>query len=171
MFPEDMFQKSKKYWDCEVAMMKKGVFTRIFAGLFGGIAMSYIITIIVSAAIGDGVFYPCVPSLVERFHGELTAVIVQTILSAFLGAGFAAASLIWEKDEWSLLKQTGVYFAIITVIMMTVAYICEWMEHSVRGVLTYFGIFFAIFVVVWVAQYLSLKIRISKIKQKLGKNV
>ena len=72
---------------------------------------------------------------------------------------------------WSLLKQTGVYFAIITVIMMTVAYICEWMEHSVRGVLTYFGIFLAIFVVVWVAQYLSLKIRISKIKQKLGKNV
>ena len=25
--------------------------------------------------------------------------------------------------------------------MMTVAYICEWMEHSVKGVLSYFGIF------------------------------
>ncbi len=171
MFLEDMFQKSKKYWDCEVAIMKKGIFARIFAGLFGGIAISYIITIGVSVAIGDGVFYPCVPSLAQRFQNELTAVIVQTILSAFLGAGFAAASLVWEKDEWSLLKQTGIYFAIITVIMMTVAYICEWMEHSVRGVLIYFGIFFAIFVVVWVIQYVSWKIRISKIKDKLGKNI
>ena len=82
--------------------MKKGIFVRIFVGLAGGIAISYLITIIISAAIGDGVYYPCVPSLVERYQNELAAVIVQTILSAVLGAGFSAASLIWEKDEWSL---------------------------------------------------------------------
>ena len=87
--------------------MKKGIFVRIFVGLTVGIAISYLITIIISAAIGDGVYYPCVPSLVERYQNELVAVIVQTILSAVLGAGFSAASLIWEKDEWSLLKQTG----------------------------------------------------------------
>lgn len=150
--------------------MKKGIFVRIFVGLAGGIAISYLITIIISAAIGDGVYYPCVPSLVERYQNELAAVIVQMILSAVLGAGFSAASLIWEKDEWSLLKQTGIYFVIITAIMMTVAYICEWMEHSVRGVLSYFGIFFLIFVVIWVARYVSWKIRISKIKEKLGKD-
>ena len=150
--------------------MKKGIFVRIFVGLTVGIAISYLITIIISAAIGDGMYYPCVPSLVERYQNELVAVIVQTILSAVLGAGFSAASLIWEKDEWSLLKQTGIYFVIITAIMMTVAYICEWMEHSVRGVLSYFGIFFLIFVVIWVARYVSCKIRISKIKEKLGKD-
>ena len=54
--------------------------------------------------------------------------------------------------------------------MMTVAYICEWMEHSVKGVLSYFAIFVAIFVVVWIVQYLIWKIRIYKIKEGFQKN-
>ena len=92
----------------------------------------YLITIGISIFLGDGNFYPCVPSLIKQFGNEITAVIVQTILSALLGAGFAGSSLIWEKDDWSLLKQTSVYFAIVTVLMMTVAYVCKWMEHSVK---------------------------------------
>jgi hypothetical protein len=36
--------------------------------------------------------------LVKHYGSELNAVIIQTILSAILGAGFAGASVIWEKD-------------------------------------------------------------------------
>lgn len=148
--------------------MKKELISRIFIGLLGGIVLSYLITIGISLVLGDGNFYPCVPSLIDRFGNEITAVIIQTILSALLGAGFGGASIIWKKDEWSMLKQTGIYFAIITVLMMTVAYVCEWMEHSVKGVVSYFAIFFIIFVVIWVIQYVIWKIRISKIKNKLS---
>lgn len=149
--------------------MKKELLSRSFLGLLLGIVMSYLITIGISVTIGDGNFYPCVPSLIDRFGNEITAVIIQTILSAILGAGFAVASVIWEKDDWSLLKQTGIYFAIVTILMMTTAYICEWMEHSVKGVLTYFGIFFGIFVVIWVIRYIFWKIRISKINLFIDK--
>lgn len=141
MFQEDMSLKSKRYWDCEVFVMKKKILIRAFLGALIGIVISYLITIVISAVIGDGAFYPCVPSFAERYGNEVTAVIIQTIFSAVLGGGFSMASLIWEMDDWSLLKQTGVYFVIITILMMTVAYICEWMEHSLRGVLSYFGIF------------------------------
>lgn len=145
--------------------MKKELFSRIFVGLLGGIVISYFITIGISLTIGDGNYYPCVPSLIERFGNEVSAVIIQTVLSAVLGAGFAACSIIWEKDEWSLLKQTGIYFVIVSALMMTVAYICEWMEHSVKGVLSYFAIFFVIFIVVWIVRYFIWKARISKIKE------
>ena len=124
--------------------MKKEFVLRVFIGLLGGIVISYLITIGISLAIGDGSYYPCVPSLIERFGNEITAIIIQTVLSAVLGAGFAGSSIIWEMDEWSLLKQTSIYFGIVSVLMMTIAYICEWMEHSVKGILSYFGIFFAI---------------------------
>ena len=150
--------------------MKKEFVRRVFVGVLGGVVLSYFITIAISLAVGDGNYYPCVPSLTERFGNEVTAVIVQTVLSAILGAGFAGSSLIWEKDEWSLLKQTSIYFGIVSVLMMTVAYICEWMEHSVKGVLSYFAIFIAIFIVVWIVQYLIWKIRISKIKEGIQKN-
>lgn len=149
--------------------MKKEFVLRVFIGLLGGIVISYLITIGISLAIGDGSYYPCVPNLIERFGNEVTAIIIQTVLSAVLGAGFAGSSIIWEMDEWSLLKQTSIYFGIVSVLMMTVAYICEWMEHSVKGVLVYFAIFFAIFVVVWIVQYFTWKIRISKIEEGIQK--
>ena len=136
--------------------MKKELVSRIVSGLLGGIVICYLITIGISISLGNGNFYPCVPSLIKQFGNEITAVIVQTILSALLGAGFAASSLIWEKDDWSLLKQTSVYFAIVTVLMMTVA--C---------VLCYFAIFFAIFIIVWVIQFIIWKRRISKINSKI----
>ena len=71
--------------------MKKELFSRIFVGLLGGIVISYLITIGISLAIGDGSYYSCVPSLIERFGNEVTAIIIQTVLSAVLGAGFAGA--------------------------------------------------------------------------------
>ena len=150
--------------------MKKEFARRVFVGLLGGIVISYLITIVISIAIGDGSYYPCVPSLIERFGNEVTAIIMQTVLSAVLGAGFAGSSIIWEMDEWSLLKQTSIYFGIVSVLMMTIAYICEWMEHSVKGILSYFGIFVAIFIAVWIVQYLIWKVRVSRIKEKIQKN-
>ena len=149
--------------------MKKEFVLRVFIGLLGGIVISYLITIGISLVISDGSYYPCVPSLIERFGNEITAIIIQTVLSAVLGAGFAGSSIIWEMDEWSLLKQTSIYFGIVSVLMMIIAYICEWMEHSVKGVLSYFGIFFAIFIVVWIVQYLIWKVRVSKIKEGIQK--
>ena len=150
--------------------MKKEFARRVFVGLLGGIVISYLITIGISIAIGDGSYYPCVPSLIERFGNEVTAIIMQTALSAVLGAGFAGSSIIWEMDEWSLLKQTSIYFGIVSVLMMTIAYICEWMEHSVKGILSYFGIFVAIFIAVWIVQYLIWKVRVSRIKEIIQKN-
>ena len=150
--------------------MKKELLFRLFIGFLGGVVLSYFITIAISLIIGDGNYYPCVPGLTVRFGNEVTAVVIQTVLSAILGAGFAGCSLIWEKDEWSLLKQTGIYFSIASVLMMTVAYVCEWMEHSVKGVLSYFGIFLGIFIVVWLVRYIIWKIRISKIKEGLQNN-
>jgi len=150
--------------------MKKEFARRVFVGLLGGIVISYLITIGISIVIGDGSYYPCVPSLIERFGNEVTAIIMQTALSAVLGAGFAGSSIIWEMDEWSLLKQTSIYFGIVSVLMMTIAYICEWMEHSVKGILSYFGIFVAIFIAVWIVQYLIWKVRVSRIKEKIQKN-
>ena len=97
--------------------MKKEFARRVFVGLLGGIVISYLITIGISIAIGDGSYYPCVPSLIERFGNEVTAIIIQTVLSAVLGAGFAGSSIIWDMDKWSLLKQTSIYFGIVSVLL------------------------------------------------------
>lgn len=142
--------------------MKKKMIKR---GLFGfpvGITIGFVITVIVSAFVGDGNFYPVTPELISAMGGELNAVVLQTVLCGVMGAGFAAASVIWELDSWSLAKQSGIYFLIACILMLPIAYAANWMEHSVGGILSYVGIFVAIFITVWLAQYLSWKRKIKK---------
>lgn len=149
--------------------MKKKIIMRGLFGLPTGIALGFVITLIISACIGDGSFYPVAPELIDTMGNELNAVILQTVLCAIMGVGFAAASVIWELDSWSLAKQSGVYFLIISVIMLPVAYVTNWMKHTVLGVLAYAGIFTAIFVVVWLSQYFLWKRKIQKMNALVGK--
>lgn len=142
-------------------------------GLFGfpvGIAIGFVITVIISACVGDGNFYPVTPELAGTMGSELNAVILQTVLCGVMGAGFAAASVIWELDSWSLAKQSGIYFLIACILMLPIAYAANWMEHSVGGILSYVGIFVAIFITVWITQYLSWKRKIKKMNALVRKN-
>ena len=109
--------------------MKKKIIMRGLFGLPTGIAIGFVITLIISICIGNGSFYPVTPELIDATGNELNAVILQTVLCAIMGAGFAAASIIWELDSWSLAKQSGIYFMIISVIMLPIAYFTNWMKR------------------------------------------
>ena len=150
--------------------MKKKIIMRGLFGLPTGIAIGFVITLIISVCIGNGSFYPVTPELIDATGNELNAVILQTVLCAIMGAGFAAASIIWELDSWSLAKQSGIYFMIISVIMLPIAYITNWMKHTALGVLSYVAIFVAIFVVVWLSQYLLWKRKIKQMNTLVSKD-
>lgn len=146
--------------------MKK-IFQRGLLGFPLGVFIGYAITIIISLFVADGYYSPCVPSLVDEFGSEIGAVIFQAVLCGLLGASFAAASLIWEKENWSIVKQTGIYFLIASITMFPIAYFTHWMEHSIFGFLVYIGIFAAIFVFMWVVQYCIWKSKIKGINKKI----
>lgn len=148
--------------------MKKKAIKSGLLGIPVGIAIGYVITILISLGWGDGYYYPCVPTLIECAGSEIGAVAIQTVLCALLGLAYGAASVIWEIEEWSLAKQTTVCFFIYSLSMLPIAYAAGWMEHSISGVLIYFGIFCAIFAIIWAAQYLGWKYRINKINRKIA---
>jgi CDP-diglyceride synthetase len=132
-----------------------------------GICMGYVITIGISVVLATGEYHPCVPALAAEFESELAAVIFQAVLYGVLGTVFAAASVIWEVEKWSIVKQTGIYFLIASLAMLPIAYFAYWMEHSFTGFMLYFGIFIAIFVVVWVVQYLVWKNKIQRLNASI----
>lgn len=149
--------------------MKKQIIKR---GLFGfpvGISVGFVITLIISVCIGDGRYYPVTPELIGSMGNELNAVLLQTVLCGIMGSGFAIASVIWEMDSWSLAKQSGIYFLIACIVMLPIAYIANWMEHSVTGVFSYVCIFIVIFVVVWLFQYIIWKRKIKKMNDCVKK--
>lgn len=147
--------------------MKKKIIMRSLLGFPIGIAAGYLITILLSFVWAKGYYSPCVPELISSMGNEINAVILQTVLCGILGTGFAASSVIWEMDNWSIIKQTGIYFSIISVVMLPVAYFAYWMEHSVVGFLIYFGIFVLIFGIIWITQFVIGKCNVRKMNEKL----
>ena len=108
--------------------MKKQILLRGMLGFPLGLAMGYLITIFISLTVSDGRYYPCVPELAAVMGNEINAVLLQAVLCGILGAGFGACSVIWQIESWGILKQTGIYFSIISVIMLPTAYVSYWME-------------------------------------------
>ncbi len=147
--------------------LKKKIFHRILIGFPIGISIGNLIMILISLRWANGYYSPCVPDLITAMGNEINAVIIQTVLCGLLGIGFSASSVIWEIEHWSIVKQTGIYFLIISVIMLPIAYFMYWMEHSVTGFVSYFGIFILIFAVMWIIQFITGKHNVKKINKKL----
>lgn len=145
--------------------MKIQIIKRGLLGFPLGIAIGYVITIVISVIWAEGYYSAVTPELMEIMGSEINAVILQTVLCGIIGSGFAMASVIWEIDSWSLIKQSGIYFAIASVVMLPIAYFTNWMEHSVTGILSYIGIFIAIFIFSWLIQYFVLKSKINKMNK------
>lgn len=150
--------------------MKKKILLRSISGFPLGVAIGYLISIVISLIWADGYYSPCVPELTDMMGNEINAVLVQALLCGILGAGFGASSVIWEIENWGIVKQTGIYFLIVSLIMMPIAYATYWMEHSLQGVISYFGIFVFIFVIIWGVQYARARHNVKKINETLHKS-
>ncbi|MBQ7774400.1 MAG: DUF3021 domain-containing protein [Lachnospiraceae bacterium] len=148
--------------------MKKQAILRGMIGIPVGISLGYIITILISLVHGEGYYAACVPALIEMAGSEINAVILQTILCGILGMTFAASSIIWELDHWSIAKQTGVYFLITAFVMLPIAYLTHWMEHSLKGFLSYSAIFLGIFIIMWISMYLVYRKNVKQLNAKIG---
>lgn len=147
--------------------MKKKVILRCISGFPIGLSIGYLITIVISLIWADGYYASCVPELAERMGSEIGAVTLQALLCSILGMGFGGCSVIWEIESWGIAKQTGIYFLIVSLIMMPIAYVTYWMEHSIQGIVSYFAIFILIFAIVWVIQYSRAKHNVRHMNKKM----
>lgn len=143
----------------------------LFRGLIGapiGVTVSLIITIVFSLSMGHGEYFPASHDLIDWFGGNATAaVIVQMICSLLVGAICGASSVIWEIEKWSLLKQTLIHFAVIAVPFFGIGYFMNWLPHHIYGAFGYIGGFVAVYSIMWISIYLSIKSKIDKMNKRL----
>ena len=149
--------------------MKKEILKRCLFGAPIGLAISTIVTIVISLIIGDGNFHAVAPSLTVAMGSEINAVVFQAVLSIIYGAAWAGASVVWDAEGWSLLKMTVVHLIIASVATFPIAYFARWMPATVCGILMYIGIFLFIYTGIWVSQYSAMKKKIRAINEKLQK--
>ncbi len=113
--------------------MKKIILRRAALGAPIGLAVSYLVTVAVSLGWGGGDYLPCMPELVA----------------------LAGSEAVWEMERWSLARQTGVYFLLLSLFMLPAAWVMHWMRHSPAGAALYFGVFALLFALFWAAGLLA----------------
>ncbi len=147
--------------------MRKKIILRSLLGMPIGMTISYLITILISLAMADGNYYPVVPELTDACGSEMNAILFQALFSLLYGAVWGGASVIWEMEDWSLLRMTATHLAVCSIATFPIGWFMRWMPHTIAGSLLYFGIFLAIYLSIWFSQYRSMKKRIDQINRKI----
>lgn len=147
--------------------MKKQIIYRALLGGPLGVLISLLITIGISYGIGDGNYYPVVPALIGACGNTINAVTVQVAASLLYGAVWGGASVIWETERWSLLRQTVTHLCIVSAATFPVAYFMRWMEHSAKGILLYATLFIGIYAFIWIVLVISIRHKLARINKKM----
>lgn len=147
--------------------IKKAVAKRAILGFIYGVFIGQTILILESLMARDGNFYAVSNSLLNLVGTKIGAVIVQYFLTGVIGTTFAATTVIFEIDEWSLLRQTILHFIITSVVMYVAGFLCGWFPHTVASTLVWFGIFIVIYIIFWICFSTYYKNKVKKINEAL----
>ena len=147
--------------------LKKEAVKRAIMGFMYGVFIGQTILILESLMARDGNFYPVAASLVELAGTKIGAVIIQYFLTGLIGTTFAATTVLFEIDSWSLLKQTIIHFIITSIVMYIAGFLCGWFPHTLRSTLIWFGIFIVIYVIFWISFSSYYKNKVKKMNEAL----
>lgn len=134
--------------------IKKQMLIRGFASIPTGIAVGFLIPLVISIVRGSGQYIACSPALSQATGSEVNGVILQVICTALLGASFGLTSTVYMVEHWSLFRQALTYFLINGVVIKIVAIICKWVDFSVLSVIGFLIQYAIAFVIIWFIIYL-----------------
>lgn len=147
--------------------MFKKIVKRGLLGFMIGVFIGETILIINSLLAGNGIFYPINPLLISREGPQLTRVVIQYLLTGVIGMTFSASSVIFEKDDWGLLKQTSLHFVITSIVMYLCGFFCNWFDHTVLASVLWFAVFIIIYILFWAGFSIYYKVLLKKMNNAI----
>ena len=128
----------------------KKAFQRALIGMPIGVTISTVITIIISLCKGDGHYYAVVPALTADLGSESCAVLIQFLCSLLYGAVFA-----------------GVFQRPLTLVSDPLDPRFDALKADPE---IYFGIFLAIYLVIWIIEYTRMRKGVDDLNRKMRGN-
>ncbi|WP_096044202.1 DUF3021 domain-containing protein [Clostridium sporogenes] len=108
-------------------------------------------------------------ALKERLQGsvEISLMFNQFIISAILGFGLAASSIVFDVEPWSSLKQTIAHFIIFSFIYFYIAIYGGWMPKGNIARIKYIVFYVMIYIIAWFVLKAYWKRKTIEINKKL----
>ena len=152
-------------------MSLKHKFILLFAiGFSLGIIICTIITsTITTNVINDGKLYICDPAFTNMFGNELVAFIIQCLVSGLYAALCMGFSIVYEIEDWSILRATVTHFLItFTMFVITATFLKWWDFNNIEGNIIFVVIIVGVYFLIWLFQYIKYKIEVKKIKKDIN---
>ena len=93
-------------------------------------------------------------SIIMKYQGIDPFQVRGTFIVGIIIASVAAASVIYEIENWSFFKQSVIHFLIMLVTVLPLLYISGWYKlNSVLDYVKVFGIFLFVGIVLWTISY------------------
>ena len=101
--------------------MWKKVISRAIISMSISALIAQIIMLLVTWIGGKADFVPLVPDFADRFQSPYVAMQLSILLTAFIGGVFGAASMIYEIEKWSFLKQGIIHFIVTSAVWIPIS--------------------------------------------------
>ncbi len=172
-FPEDILNLSEKSWDFDPEDMKMNTKKTFFSLLYIGFSMGAILGVVLTAVITTLVIHDenlhlYTTAFSRTIENPLAAFLVHSFACGLLGMIMLGAAMIYEIDEWDLLKATTVHFIIIIISFYLAAFSLRWFSPTnLKAVCASLIMFVAMYSCIWLSQYLSCKEQVKEINRQL----
>lgn len=115
------------------------MFLKVVNRSFMGLGLAYLITFTALTAL-----------TVQHIEMAVVEVWVYMLSSMILGVYFGIASLIFEIEKWSPLRQLAVHFVLSVILWLLIAiFMVGWIPFTLLSVVISFGVFVGLYLLFW----------------------
>ena len=149
--------------------MKNKIIGRVVFGIFIGIDIGLLMSIMLSYLSGNKIYQPAPDRFLQLFSNEITAMIASVFIWASIGVLFSVTSLIFTHTEFSISKMTVLHCIINYIFFVPLAVLAGWYSFDVIDLVSFTIIYIFVYFIVWIVFMLINKRYISEINAKLNK--
>lgn len=124
-----------------------------------------------AAGMGMAMFYSLLFLGIGYANGmetiETKTLLIYLVVANIIGIIFSVASFVFEREEWSLLKQTIIHFIILLGTFLPAAIWMGWIPNHVSSILICVGIFIIVYFIIWFVMTIYWKKKIESLNHQL----
>ncbi|MBZ2405850.1 DUF3021 domain-containing protein [Liquorilactobacillus hordei] len=147
--------------------MKK-IILQILFGITVGIFIGFTTALTFSFIYQSKYFSPSAPHFITFFSSNIMATAISAILWSFMGILFSLSSMIFEKENWSITRQTITHLIVSYLGFTPLAILAGWFPLTVLWLISYTIIFLIIYLIIWSISMLTAKKEIEELNQLIS---
>ena len=144
----------------------------IVRGAVGFVLYSIIMTVITAListmGASDGILRFCALDFLAYVGNDMTAFVIQYMLLGLYGTLAMGGIVVYEIEEWSLIKATLVHFCMTVTVFFGLAFFLRWFAlKDIGSIAVMFLLMVVLYVFIWLMNYLEYWFQVKEINARL----